>query len=568
MADSDFQPEKRTVEDLFVGPDYFLIPRFQRPYSWDRDNLEDFWRDVVYDNKQGYFIGPMVAWRDPLSSVRRVVDGQQRLTTIAIFFAVLRDEFKELGHETLANGIHRYLEKPNRDNELDYTLSTEVESGYLNRAIFNNPPDLSFQPQGEEENALHQAVTQIRRLISSEVDKRTANPTEWLTHVRDKLLSLRVIWVEHSNEDDAYIIFETLNSRGKDLEVVDLLKNLLFNKLRSSGNRQSDATRDTWNDMREVIESTGNTSLNVNRFILHWWLSQEPYIAERKLFRAIKGKVRTKPQARVRLKSLREDVDYYRYALDPGSRQWQIEEAAVRNSLDALEIFRILQPAPLLLSLMRARFGPDPRLSIRPLASTLQTIERYHFQYTIVSQLSSSGGVSEMYAKAARDLFDATSPQQRVNVLKDFRQKLVDRAPSRDQFVTDFSNRFVLTDSLTRDSKLVKYTLRTILRNLHPETNLEYLTVEHIMPQSEIGNKGIDASTVGSIGNLLLVNDAVNGKLGSKAFSSKLPVLSNQGLPFDIGGVLDKSNWGPAEISSRAEMLGELAYDKIWKLPA
>ena len=211
MPDSDFQPEKRTIEDLFVGPDYFLIPRFQRPYSWDRDNLDDFWRDVVHDNMAGYFIGPMVAWRDPLSSLRRVVDGQQRLTTIAIFFAVLRDEFRGLGQETLANGIHRYLEKPNRNNELDYTLSTEVESGYLNHAIFKNPPDLDYHPHSEEEKALHRAVTQIRRLISGEVEKRTDKPAEWLTEVRDKLLSLKVIWVEQTSEDDAYIIFETLN---------------------------------------------------------------------------------------------------------------------------------------------------------------------------------------------------------------------------------------------------------------------------------------------------------------------------------------------------------------------
>lgn len=567
MPDNDFQPEKRTVEDLFVGPDYFLIPRFQRPYSWDRDNLEDFWRDVVYDNKPGYFIGPMVAWHDPLSSLRRVVDGQQRLTTIAIFFAVLRDEFRGLGHETLANGIHRYLEKPNRNNEPEYTLSTEVESGYLNNAIFNNPPDLNFQPHSEEEKALHQAVSQIRRLIRGEVDKRTANPTEWLTHVRDKLLSLKVIWVEHGNEDDAYIIFETLNSRGKDLEVVDLLKNLLFNRLRSAGNRQSDATRDTWNEMRGVIESTGNPSLNINRFILHWWLSQEPYIAERKLFRAIKGNVRSRPLARARLRSLREDADYYRYALDPSSRQWQIEEADIRNSLEALAIFRIIQPAPLLLSLMRARLGSEPRLSTRPLNSTLQTIERYHFQYTVVSQLSSSGGVSEMYAKAARDLSDAGSSQLRVNVLRDFRQKLVDRAPNRDQFVTDFSSRFTLTDSLTRDNRLVRYVLRTILQNLHPETNLEYLTVEHIMPQSEIGRNGIDANIVGSIGNLILVNSDVNTRLGNRAFSSKLSILSKEGLPFDIGGVLNRTSWGPAEISSRTTMLAELAYDTVWELP-
>jgi hypothetical protein len=50
------------------------------------------------------------------------------------------------------------------------------------------------------------------------------------------------------------------------------------------------------------------------------------------------------------LKSLRDDVDYYRYALDTDGRQWQIEEAEVRNSLDALAVFRILQPAPIVLS--------------------------------------------------------------------------------------------------------------------------------------------------------------------------------------------------------------------------
>ena len=199
------------------------------------------------------------------------------------------------------------------------------------------------------------------------------------------------------------------SSRGKDLEVVDLLKNLLFNKLRSNGNRQADETRDTWTEMRDAIESTGNPSLNVNRFILHWWLSQEPYVAERKLFRAIKGKVMTESEAKVRLQSLRDDVDYYRYALDPDNREWLIEESEIRNSLQALASFRILQPAPLLLSLMRARSGPDPRLSVKMMASTLQTIERYHFQYTIISQLNSSGGLSEMYAKAARDLFHAES---------------------------------------------------------------------------------------------------------------------------------------------------------------
>jgi hypothetical protein len=568
MAENDFQPEKRTIEDLFVGPDYFLIPRFQRPYSWDQANLDDFWRDVIYDNESGYFIGPMVAWRDRLSSISRVVDGQQRLTTIAILFAVLRDEFDELGEVNLATGIHRYLEKANRNNEKEYTLQTESESGYLYNGIFLEHPDKKLTPQTDEDDALYHAAGQLRKLVNDEVE-RNSSPVAWLTNVRNRLLSLRVIWVEHGNEDDAYIIFETLNSRGKDLEPVDLLKNLLFNKLRSAGNRRSDQPRDQWNEMRAVIEGTSNPSLDVNRFILHWWLSQEPYVAQRKLFRAIKTKIRTKNNAKARLDSLSSDVIHYREALDPSSHRWGPEEGDARRSLEALAEFRISQPAPLLLSLMRARFGSAAaKLRVSQFTATLQTIERYHFQFTVVSQLSSSGGVSEMYAKAARDLFASKTPQVQADVLKDIRQKLVDRAPTRDQFVSDFVNRFVVTDTFTRDNRVVKYVLRAILRHLHPTTNLEDLTIEHILPQDQIGQSGIGETLVGNIGNLILVSDSLNSRLDNKPFPDKQAILRTGGAAYDLGGVLKGVTvWTQPEIVARAKNLAELAYDTVWRLP-
>jgi len=545
---------------------YYVIPRFQRPYSWDRANLDDFWRDVVYDNVVGYFIGPMVAWRDEGSSWCRLVDGQQRLTTIAILFSVIRDALRDLGENNLADGVDRYLEKRNRDNELDYTLQPEVDAPYLNRGILKNPPDTNVEPKTEEEKALFHAAQQIRSLVSEEVGKRS-NPVKWLTEVRDKMLGLKVIWVEHDNEDDAYILFETLNSRGRDLEVADLLKNLLFSHLRSTGNKKADSVRDEWNTMRSFIEGVGSPALDVNRFILHWWLSREDYVAQRKLFRAIKSKVRTRPQAETTLDSLCDDVLYYRYALDPSSRNWGIEEAEVRRSLEALVEFRIIQPAPVLLSLLRARFDDSVRLKASPLIATLQTIERYHFQYTIVSQLSSSGGVSEMYAKAARELYAAKTADKRAGLLKEFRAKLVERRPSREQFVEDFSTRFMLTDISTRDSKLVRYALRTFLRKLKPGTNLEDLTIEHIMSQDHIGVAGVTKQHVGSIGNLLLVSEELNGKLANKDFSAKRELLKSNGQPYDIGGVIDKTEWGPDQIADRAKMLGKLAYDDLWRLP-
>ncbi|WP_353115917.1 DUF262 domain-containing HNH endonuclease family protein [Microbacterium sp.] len=566
MTEIDFQPEKRTIEDLFVGADYYVIPRFQRPYSWDAANLDDFWRDVVYDNSVGYFIGPMVVWRDQDSPVRRLVDGQQRITTIAIMFAVLRDQFEALGEKNLAAGVHRYLEKADRNNEQRFTLQTEVDSRFLSQAILKNPPEKDVRPTTEEEEALSKALDAIRRRIADEVDQRQ-DPAIWLRELRDRLLGLRVIWIEHGNEDDAYVIFETLNSRGKDLEVVDLLKNLILNKLRGTSNSAADTARTTWDAMRNELEANDTRRrIDPNRFILHWWLSQEDYVAERKLFPAIKKSVKSKPLARTQLSSLAKDAPLYRAILEPSSRSWAMEEDDVRRSLDALSIFGIVQPAPLLLSLLRARES-SPRLKIAPLKKTLQAIERFHFQHTIVSQLRSSGGVSEMYAKAARELFHAgDDQQQRGQVLTDIRSKLFDRRPDREQFILSFEERFFFTNDHSRDSKLVRYVLESFLRHAQPSTGTEFLTIEHILPQKEL-KQGVAFEAVAGIGNLLLVSEKLNTKLDDKDFAAKKHILASEGISYDIGGVLDKDVWGQAEVSQRARILAERAYDEVWKLP-
>jgi len=66
------------IESLLVGS-YFHIPRFQRPYSWDDENLNDFWNDVVVNQSEDYFIGSMVVFKKEKQHFG-VVDGQQRLT--------------------------------------------------------------------------------------------------------------------------------------------------------------------------------------------------------------------------------------------------------------------------------------------------------------------------------------------------------------------------------------------------------------------------------------------------------------------------------------------------------
>lgn len=376
-----------------------------------------------------------------------------------------------------------------------------------------------------------------------------------------------MIWIEHGSEDDAYVIFETLNSRGKDLEVVDFLKNLLLNKLRGNGNPAADTARATWDKMRNEFEASDTRRrVDPNRFILHWWLSQEDYVAERKLFPAVKKKVKSRPIAKAQLESLARDAPLYRAAIDPSLRQWPIEEKDAAQSLEALAVFGIVQPAPLLLSLLRAR-NDSTKLKTAQLNKTLQVVERFHFQHTIVSQLRSSGGVSEMYAKAARELFAAGTDQNaRARVLDETRSKLIERHPDREQFVLAFEERFVFTNELTRDSKLVRYVLRSFLRHAGPTTGADRLTIEHIMPQREL-KRGETVETVGSIGNLLLVSESINTKLDDKDFAAKKRILAGDGVGYDIGGVLNADEWTAEMISSRTRLLAERAYNEVWKLP-
>lgn len=215
---------------------------------------------------------------------------------------------------------------------------------------------------------------------------------------------------------------------------------------------------------------------------------------------------------------------------------------------------------------MRARTG-SPKLKAPQFINTLSVIERFHFQHTIVSQLRSSGGVSEMYAKAARDLYSVGSnPDDRARVLSEIRGKLTERRPERERFLLAFEERFFFTNSFTRESKLVRYVLESFLRRASPTTSFERLSIEHIMPQKDL-QRGVPLEVIGALGNLMLVSDGLNSKLGDKAYPVKRSILASDGSGYDIGGVLDVDSWTAESISARTRMLAKRAYDEVWKLP-
>src|SRR5947209_16055653 len=128
---------------------YYRIPRFQRPYSWERENIEDFWNDTILGGDTDYFIGSMVVFKERSGSFG-VVDGQQRLTTITMILAAIRNVFQQERLQSLALGIHRLIERADIDNKDQYILQTETSYPYLQEYIqkFGSP---EIQPEIHEE---------------------------------------------------------------------------------------------------------------------------------------------------------------------------------------------------------------------------------------------------------------------------------------------------------------------------------------------------------------------------------------------------------------------------------
>lgn len=563
-----------TDQDIrtMLSSGYYRIPRFQRPYSWDRENIQEFWDDIVRDNPSDYFIGSMVVYKDGQQRYG-VVDGQQRLTTITILLCVLRNTLADLGQKDLAQGIHGLIERRNIDNKPEFIVSTETSYPFFQDRIQKwGKPAVKVEPLHEEAN-LEAAFEQLKSLVSDAVTSLDADTTlsekkrkelaqQKLVTVRDALLNLKLIFIKLEDEDDAYIIFETLNTRGKDLSLTDLVKNHLTKHIKSK-NPASDQAKIKWQQLLETIEGS-SADLDTDTFIHHFWLSKYDYLPAKNLFKVLKKRVGVN-DAPGFLDALLEDAALYRAIHEVGYGKWAKEEGRIQQGLSALMLFRVQQQTPCVLSLLR-EYKATKKLKKKHIEDAIVAVEKFHFLFTAVTSQRSSGGISGMYAALGRRLYEAKDIQASVEVIKDLKQKLRDRVPSLDEVKALFPE-IIYTDNVTRQRKLVKYILVGLDQTTPSPIAIDYdqMTIEHLASQSLIGQGEFSESLVGQLGNLLLVSDELNAKLKDKLFKDKKQILLDSGFKL-AEEMKAAANWGAAEIRQRTQTLAERAYNDVWKL--
>lgn len=557
------------IESLLDGS-YFHIPRFQRPYSWDDENINDFWNDLIANKGEDYFIGSMVVYKKAKQQFG-VVDGQQRLTTITILLCVLRDEFSILQRLDFAEGLHQLIERKDRDNKKEYVLKTETSFPYFQENIQKfGPADLKVKVRAEETN-LTNAHALFQKLVRQALDSVDQDSTileedkaetkiEKLTSIRNTLLNLNLIFVTLDNEDDAYLIFETLNTRGKDLSLSDLVKNHFTKHLKSRGD--VDVAKIKW---AEILDTIHNSSADISSdtFIYHFWASRYDPLPLKKIFPVLKKDI-TKDNAQDYINALLSDSKIYRSIHEP-TYGWKKDEVEASRSLVALfNIFKISQPTPAILSLVRAY--QDKKIKYAKLRDSLKAIEKFHFLFTAITSSRSSGGISAMYSSFARKLFESENSQAASIEITELVEKLRTRRPSFDEFRVAFKE-ISYTNSNSKQKNLVKYILRNVSEFLEYKYPVDFddLTIEHVHPQALAKTGGWSEHNVGQLGNLIFLDQKMNGEIGTKSFREKIQILTDKGytIPKQLQNV-DK--WDVETMSTATEQMAEVAYDEIWNI--
>lgn len=555
------------VERLFTS-DFLVIPRFQRPYSWDDENLEDFWNDVVQAEGEDYFIGSMVLYQSGRQQYG-VVDGQQRLTTITILLCVIRNAFQQLGNGNLAKGLHALIERGDRDSVNRYVVMTETSYPFFAEEIQKfGDRDFKTIPQREEKrlqasfNFFEKRVLGILQSVDmnsavSNDDKLDEKITR-LKELRDSVLFLSLIRIELDNEDDAYLIFETLNTRGKDLALTDLLKNHFLKTIKGKGS--VDSAKELWTKILSTINGS-EVDIDPDTFFTHSWSSKFEATTQQKAYKKIKSAVKVK-NAKDQLKGFVSDSEYYVAIFNP-EQGWNIDQKEIIASLRAMRIFKISQHTPGVLSLVRA--NKSGLITDKTLKRALKAIEDFHFLFTAVTSSRSSGGISAMYSSFGRRLFEASEANRAGIVINELIDKLGERKPTLSEFIAGFEQ-LAFTNQNTKQSNLVRYILQKLAKHqkLAFSDDAANLTIEHIYPQSKI-NTTWTGDIVGSLGNLILLTQKDNGKLKDGDFEKKVEFLKtlSGSVPEDV---LISQDWTIERVRARTQELAEIAYNEIWKI--
>jgi|JI9StandDraft_2_1071091.scaffolds.fasta_scaffold20253_2 uncharacterized protein with ParB-like and HNH nuclease domain/predicted transport protein len=559
--------EAKFLDFLMKSPQ-FVIPIYQRTYSWSEKECRQLWDDVIRtgsdDRISVHFVGSIVYIEQGLSQVTHkspllVIDGQQRLTTVTLLLAALA---KAVGEDEPMEGFSAemlrgyYLMNPLERGERKYKLLlSQTDKDTLTALVGSLEP-----PQ---EPSLR--ITQNFGLFA-----------EWLKGCKGDLLAVckglaKLVVVDialNRDQDNPQLIFESMNSTGKELSQADLIRNYVLMGLEPD--LQTRLYEQFWRPM-EIDFGQEAYGTHFDAFMRHYLSVKTgaiPRIDE--VYEAFKDHARSPNTAAAGVEPLVKDIRVYaRYfcAMALGAEH----DADLHNAFLDLRELKVDVAYPFLLELYHDH--KTGILSKEDLLACVRMVEAYVFRRVICAiPTNSMNKTFGTFAKALKKDRYLESVKAHFLSLPSYR-----RFPTDEEFRRDLHTR----DLYNFRSR--SYWLRRMENHGRRErVAVDEYTIEHILPQNPnlsakwreaLGPEWqrIQATWLHTLGNLTLT--AYNADYSDRPFVDKrdMPDAPEKGLrqsPLKLNqgvGVLE--NWNEDTIKARAGRLADVALG-IWTAPA
>ncbi len=560
----------RSFKDILTLQRKYIIPRYQREYSWELEQLEEFWNDIkgqiLFEDSvyitQDYFIGSLVLVGDDEKGTDfLVVDGQQRLTTITILLSALTQIGKELEEEAFYKSCYSYIEGKDSEYNDFFKLVNETPKPFFQRAIQHIDKE-EIPTNSEEEKALLYAYNFFYTHVNRERTQHE-NPILFLKALRDQIVKCSTIFITVDNEEDAQNIFETLNAKGKDLETLDLVKNKIFGVLNKE--HPSDFAKDNWNNIKTNLRSRSE-SVSLSTFFRHFWIAHYSFATENKIYKLFQEKIpQTENDYKTFVNNLEIFSNHYIKAISPLHIDWKTqEERQVLYALMAINDFKVIQPRPLVTTLIGLYH--NRLLKINDLNSIILKLEMFHFIFSAITS-SRASGLESLYSRYSRQLNSSNDKVEIKKILSELSLKLKEKLNSEITY-EGFEKKFIslkFSNNFTSDKKLIQYIFKLKEKSLMRtnELSIDLITLEHIHSQK------IDTEWSHNIGNLLPLAKELNEDCKNYDLDKKIPILKKS----ELKQVKDfceemksKKLWTRDLSDKRAQELSQEIYDLALKV--
>ena len=532
------------LQAIIEGAKQYVVPLFQRAYSWDRREWSTLWQDLVelaVEPERHHFIGSIVtipAQAAPQGvATFLLIDGQQRLTTLLILLATIRDMVRESQPELAAEIDHTLLRNQyKRGTDVHKLLPTQADRAALAAVIAGNAVD-------------DHRLGEAHQFFVKKLRHGSAPASDLLFHAIVARLTLVSITLDR--DDNPHLIFESLNAKGRALTQADLIRNYFLMKVPPA--EQEALFRRSWQPMETLLgEAT-------TEFIRHFLMRHGLVVKQGEVYVALKSHIEAEAGDRrsvaEHLNELRIFADYYARLVEPHRES----DAGLRRELERLSRLRVTVAYPFLLNLFAERDAGH--LATPDLTGVVAAVVNLVLRRFICG-ISRSG-----LNKEFPSLFQQIERLQQASnqpFLAATRTVLATKMYPTDG---EFRRHIVAGHLYGRGDRLefARLLLEEVERSYaHKErVDLAPLTVEHVMPQTltpawleELGSDADDVheALLHTLGNLTL--SGYNSELSNAPFAEKRTRLGHSHLQLNED-IAQAPGWDEEAVLTRAQRLAD-----------